>query len=164
MEGKEEYSDAVVRDCFCGRSALIPPILAFLRYGDSDVGVGVTVDRLLVPLVLNLPILFNQPNIAGSFPPTQAISTPSKPSSFRPLPHTAAKAFPICLKGTRAVPYFGGLSGCFLVGLTDRTIESISVAPNRDRRAAIDSADVSEGYVFREYLSLTVVSSESVKD
>jgi hypothetical protein len=61
------------------------------------------------------------------------------------------------------VPYFGGLSGCFLVGLIERTMESISVAPNRDRRAAIDSADVSEGYVFREYLSLTVVSSESVK-
>ena len=123
---------------------------------------GVTVDGLLVPLVLNLPILFNQPNIAGSFPPTHVISTPSKPKSFRPLPHIAAKAFPICLKGTRAVPYFGRLSGCFFVGLTERTIESISVAPNRDRRVAIDSADVSEGYVFKEYLSLTVVSSESV--
>ena len=125
---------------------------------------GVTVDGLLLaPLVLNLPILFNQPNIAGSFPPTHAISTPFKPSSFRPLPHTAAKAFPICLKGTRAVPYFGGLSGCFFVGLIERTIESTSVAPNRDRRAAIDSADVSEGCVFKEYLTLTVVSSGSAK-
>jgi hypothetical protein len=142
---------------------LIPPVPSLLKDEDCDVGVGDTVDGLLVPLVLNLPILFNQPNMAGSFPPTHTISTPSKPRSFRPLAHTAAKAFPICLKGTRAVAYFGGLSGCFLVGLIERTIESVSVAPNRDRRVAIDSAEVREGYVFREYLSLTVVSSESVK-
>lgn len=61
------------------------------------------------------------------------------------------------------MPYFGGLSGCFLVGLIERTMESTSVAPNRDRRAAIDATDVSEGYVVRVYLSLTVVSSESVR-
>jgi len=61
------------------------------------------------------------------------------------------------------VPYFGGLSGCFLVGLIERTMESISVAPNRERRVATDSAEVREGYVFRENLILTVVSSESIK-
>lgn len=153
----------MLRDWFRNRSALIPPVPAPLKDGDSDVGVGVPVDGWRAPLVLNLPIFFNQPNIAGSFPPTHEISTPSKPSSFRPLAHTAAKAFPICLKGTRAVPYFGGLSGCFLVGLIERTMESISVAPNRERRVATDSAEVREGYVFRENLILTVVSSESIK-
>jgi hypothetical protein len=51
-----------------------------------------------------------------------------------------------------------------LVGLIERTMDSTSVSPNRDKRAAIDSADVSEAYVFREYLTLTVVSSGSVRN
>ena len=112
--------------------------------------------------VPNLPIFFNHTSIGGSFPPTHPTSISSSPRSRFPLAHTAAKASPICLNGTRAVPYFGGLSRFFLGDLSDRTIESVSVRPKDDISFAIDSAVVRLGCVLRVYLMRMVVSRGSM--
>jgi hypothetical protein len=118
-EGKDVYADGSTVVCICGSPALdIFPFTLSLVFVLADGSIGD---------IPNLPIFFNQTKIGGSFPPTHPISIPSKPRSRFPLAHTAANASPICLKATRAVPYFGGLSRLFLGDLSDKTMESVSV-------------------------------------
>lgn len=111
----------------------------------------------------SLPIFFSQPKIAGSFPPTHPISIPFSPRSAFPLAHTAANASPICLNGTSAVPYFGGLSSAFLAALSDITMDSASVGPKEDKRVAIDAVVVRSGCAFKVYLRRIVVSRGSIE-
>lgn len=96
----------------------------------------------------NFPCLFSQAISSGSPPllPAQEIWTPSKPRSFTPLAHTAAKASPIRLNGTSAVPSSTPFEEDFfffeVFGLIERTIESLSVSPNCSKRGASDSGVV----------------------
>lgn len=94
---------------------------------------------------LSFPCFFSQPKIGGSSPPAQLTSTLSKPRSFLPLAPTAAKALPICLNGTRAVPYLGGFVGAFLGGLSESTIDDVSTSPNWVKRVAMAEVVVSSG-------------------
>lgn len=59
------------------------------------------------------------------------------------------------------MPYFGGLDGSFLGDLRERTMESISVAPNGLSRVESAEAVVRLGCAVSVNLTRTVVSSGS---
>jgi len=132
--GKEEKVEESVLVCACGSPAF-PSVDPPLSFSIPDGGGGVP----------NLPIFFNHPKICGSLPPAHPTSTPSKPLCGVPLAHTAANASPICLNGTSAVPYFGGLFGAFFGGFKDSTIDVVSVLPKGAKRSESDAGVVRLG-------------------
>ncbi len=77
------------------------------------------------------------------------------PLSARPLAHTAAKAPPICLNGTSAVPRFGFLGGA---GFSESTMVDLSKEPNGVNRVPMLDASVRVGCADKVYLTRTVVS------
>ena len=106
----------------------------------------------------SFPCFLSHPRMGGSFPSAHETSTPAKPRSDRPLAHTAANASPICLKGTRAVAFFGGFVGVFFGGFMEMTMDDSSTSPKRESWEDTEEGVVNSGRVESDILSLTVVS------
>ena len=104
----------------------------------------------------SLPIFFNQPINSGSFPSAQDTSTSCRPRATLLEEHTAAKASPICLNGTRAVPRLGFLGGA---GFNEMTMSETSIAPNDAKSKPRPSGFVRVGRVDNVHFTFTVVSS-----
>lgn len=98
---------------------------------------------------------------SGSTPFAHAMSTFSKPRAFWPLALTAPNAAWTFWKVTSAVANLGGLVGCFLGGLIERSIEFSSSAPNGRSKAASAVAVESSGLAVVVNLTRTVKSVES---
>lgn len=107
-----------------------------------------------------MPIFFSQPINSGSLSSAHVTSIPSNPRSGLPLAHTAPKASPICLNGTRAIPRFAFFGGA---GFRDRTISELSTAPNGESKVCMLSAFVREGCEPSWYFNFTVVSRVPVR-
>lgn len=104
----------------------------------------------------SLPIFLSHTISSGSFPSAHETSTSFRPIPSLPLAHTAPKASPTCLNGTRAIPRFAFFGGA---GLRDITMSSESTAPKEDKREQMDDAVVRAGCEDNGYFKRIVVSS-----